>query len=757
MPSRQRFFVELKDEETTVVSWKKLVSDAEGKLGSAKLPDAPAGANPALEARIAPEIGAGSVAGNEDPLPQVPNRFSSVIERIERLYKGGDSDDDGAEDSPDEDQYDTDDPFIDDEELNEYFMVEEAKTKHTGFFINRGALEKINVPTPSPAVLPKKRRRREPKKDKKDEKEVKRRMKGRIKVAARQYPLHSENFAVGDPQISREHNLSRIQSSDPEEISSDSDAFLRGPSRVSYKQEKQDFAEVDNNGGTVERPLEATVTLNTETVFGGGRNAQSKVEYKYDEKKWKEAAREPKGVMKVSESLKMKMMQQSVKEDGPRDSDGGGGQAVAGFTKSLSPGPIEPSPGRRGWPKGTVMERAIQDLIKMVALLCPQSAEGEVQEAPSQPGAKAKRLPREVKTRLAKVARLAQAKQGKVPDELVVRLHGILGHIMRPNTLKRNLKEMVEHGLSAKQEKEGRLLDIKREVTEMVRNQVTKFKGAEAREGSSDDFQAGPLSVEKAGTSTEKYKWDHAMEDLLCNLYDQYLEGMDEHKGPQIRKLYFELAELWPEGWMDNNGIKAAVLRAKERQKRLNKLNKGPRKRKTGSSSDVLRTEDDFRDGSGGSLINHTNQSFGVPLPKRSDDSTPEEDSIYLSGSRAWLSDEKIGKYKQHFEGSVRSSLKMSQFDYKEKAREGSKFMGHGIEKNILMKKRRKRMKAGTEIDLTASRMVFQKSLSIRDYADTVSHIPNNNSGVYDGLIDEELFRSINRSTKSAPLEPEKP
>lgn len=29
-----------------------------------------------------------------------------------------------------------------------------------------------------------------------------------------------------------------------------------------------------------------------------------------------------------------------------------------------------------------------------------------------------------------------QAKQGKVPDELVERLHGILGHIMRPNTLK---------------------------------------------------------------------------------------------------------------------------------------------------------------------------------------------------------------------------------------------------------------------------------------------------------------------------------
>jgi hypothetical protein len=35
-----------------------------------------------------------------------------------------------------------------------------------------------------------------------------------------------------------------------------------------------------------------------------------------------------------------------------------------------------------------------------------------------------------------------------------------------------------------------------------------------------------------------------------------------------------QLAELWPVGWMDNNGIKAAVSRAKERKKRLNKLNK---------------------------------------------------------------------------------------------------------------------------------------------------------------------------------------
>jgi ubinuclein len=47
-------------------------------------------------------------------------------------------------------------------------------------------------------------------------------------------------------------------------------------------------------------------------------------------------------------------------------------------------------------------------------------------------------------------------------------------------------------------------------------------QGVEMREGSADDLQAG--QSEKASTSSEKYKWDHAMEDLLCNLYEQYLE-----------------------------------------------------------------------------------------------------------------------------------------------------------------------------------------------------------------------------------------
>lgn len=50
---RQRYFVELRDGETTYVSWKKLVQQSESKEGAS---GAPAGANPALEARISPEV-----------------------------------------------------------------------------------------------------------------------------------------------------------------------------------------------------------------------------------------------------------------------------------------------------------------------------------------------------------------------------------------------------------------------------------------------------------------------------------------------------------------------------------------------------------------------------------------------------------------------------------------------------------------------------------------------------------------------------
>jgi hypothetical protein len=42
--------------------------------------------------------------------------------------------------------------------------------------------------------------------------------------------------------------------------------------------------------------------------------------------------------------------------------------------------------------------------------------------------------------------------------------------------MQRNLKEMIASGISAKQEKEGRLEHIKKEVTKMVQMQVSSLQ-----------------------------------------------------------------------------------------------------------------------------------------------------------------------------------------------------------------------------------------------------------------------------------------
>ncbi|CAK9274642.1 unnamed protein product [Sphagnum jensenii] len=756
MPARQRFFVDLKDGETTVVSWKKLTNDAEKNMSAGVPSDAPAGANPALEARIAPETVTSAAVVDPDTLPPPPNRFSSVIERIERLYKGGDSDEENVEESPDEDQYDTDDPFIDDEELNEYFMVEKAKTKHTGFFINRGALEKISVAPPDPAVIPKKRKRRDVKKvagEKIVEDSAKRRMKvkSRMKVSTQQLQDSGTHDGVGAGTGS-EQALTRIYSSEPEDFSNEdsrkqpkfdlamshTQGKVREFKQVASKPESSKKAgvlvtsrlEVWKDGKSKARDVTASKIVKTDggnvlqsspglvKYLANGQKLDQRFSSHPEEKKWKEVTKDSKLSIPVSGNLmKLKMLQHSTKEEGVRDYEGAAGRST-GSGKSSSPGPKESSPSRRsGWPKGTMMERAIQDLEKGVAEYCPPRADGEEPEQPPQSGGKAKRLPREVKQKLAKVARLAQAREGKVPDELVDRLMGILGHVMRLTTLKRNLKEMVELGLSAKQEKEGRILDIKREVTEMVKSRVLSLQAQDAdlQEGSLDDFQAAPGSAEKGGSNSAKYKWDHATEDRLCDLYEQYLEGMDEHKGPQTRKLYIELAEIWPEGWMDNVGIKAAVSRAKERKKRLTKLGKETKRKPKilGPIGEKQKASED-RSAEILSILNKAGQRLGplVTKPKPAV-GNPEDHSGFSvpNGPRPWATgDAATTKTKALGESHpIKILKKSSKHELKDKVREGmeqgfrvgSSSFGRVAENALLKKIRRKKLKTDLEHDLS--------------------------------------------------------
>ncbi|OAE29286.1 hypothetical protein AXG93_3102s1120 [Marchantia polymorpha subsp. ruderalis] len=546
-PPRQRFYVELKEGETNVVSWKKLLKDAQKHL-TPPVAEAPAGANPALEARFAPER-AGSVHTNngavQEALPPPPNRFSSVIEKIERLYKGGDSEEEEGDASPDDSQYDTEDDFIDDTELNEYFSVEKSKTKHTGFFVNRGKLEKVNeAPASPPAHVPRKRKRRDMKTiaaEKIVEESAKKRVNTglRLKDAARKSLVShaAERMAV----TSTSQYRSSDQSSVPK-LKKRLKPILEGRDKsaeqvltATVENLNREILKVAKVEDTMrESSAKAPMTIvelsdddndPVEVSRQAVDNERRVVEYSK-----KQLTRQHEtGQAAVDERTYSRAAKVSADERQPRDSSKETRSPV-NLSKVSFPGPKEVSPGKRaGWPKGTVLERAIHDLEKGVAESFPFRGDKEdkqkaIEIAEAQ-GGKSKRMPRDVKQKLAKVARLA-ARQGKIPDELIDRLMTILGHVMRLRTLKRNLKSMVELGVTAKLEKDVRLLSMKREVTELVKTRVShQAVDAEQRDGSSDDFQSASGSGDVGGRFVNgRYKWDQATEDRICDLYDQYVE-----------------------------------------------------------------------------------------------------------------------------------------------------------------------------------------------------------------------------------------
>jgi len=99
---------------------------------------------------------------------------------------------------------------------------------------------------------------------------------------------------------------------------------------------------------------------------------------------------------------------------------------------------------------------------------------------------------------------------------------GIVGHLVQRRTLKRNMKEMVESGLSAKLEKADRFQRIKMEINEMIKTRVAaKSKVNEQQDGSADDFQ---VANDERRALKGKSVMDAALEDRICDLYDLYVE-----------------------------------------------------------------------------------------------------------------------------------------------------------------------------------------------------------------------------------------
>ena len=143
---RQRFEVELNPDEMNVISWKKLTKNAQ-KAGQSE-----------------------QTAGQSDQKPQPENAsrncFSHVLERMENIYRGVDSSDEEGEkgceggDGGAMEYYDCDDSFIDDSELNEYYKVENTKSKYSGFRIQRRTQEKDEEPRSSPAEKSSKKKRK---------------------------------------------------------------------------------------------------------------------------------------------------------------------------------------------------------------------------------------------------------------------------------------------------------------------------------------------------------------------------------------------------------------------------------------------------------------------------------------------------------------------------------------------------------------------------------------------------------------------
>ncbi|XP_078433787.1 ubinuclein-1-like isoform X2 [Wolffia australiana] len=556
---RRRFTVELKSGETTIVSWKRLVRESKinGDLA------APSGAHPALESRIAPPAAVRPVEGEQKDAQAGTNRFSAVIEKIERLYMGKESsDEEDVNDIPDDDQYDTEDSFIDDSELNEYFEVEKQKTKHDGFFVNRGALETLEPSSSVPNVLPKKRRRKESMKDDTSQ-EMLNAGSIRLKAAARSAPLVGPTKMIS-PFVDIGHERKVIKNKltsskrlfkkkhfDPT-MRVDSLTFAKLPSR-NVLSSSLDNQEVTNHQSgsmrTISKPI-STTNLTSTREKGGYQLLEPHTKLDKD-----------------SETLVRQKIRRTEKNGSEMLPDLNSPRDLFSLQRVKSPIVNDGAVVIR--PKGTTLERAIRDLEKIVSACRPTCMDMQDLDPALQVK---KRLPQEIKQKIAKVARLA-ASQGKVKeDDLLDRLMSIVGHLVQRKTLKRNLKEMVERGLSAKQEKSDRFQQIKKEVTEMIKARVThsKAKIPEQQDSFSDDFQES-IGDEERKAPKPRSSMDDAIEDRICDLYELYVEGMDEDKGPQMRKLYVELAELWPNGYMDNVGIKDAIYRAKERRKTLHR------------------------------------------------------------------------------------------------------------------------------------------------------------------------------------------
>ncbi|KAH6789113.1 hypothetical protein C2S51_004119 [Perilla frutescens var. frutescens] len=571
---RLRFTVDLRPGETTIVSWKKLLREA--NLSESDRPG-PSASGPSCEARggsvsaqlLPPPPAAAAHTKettenepNESQAQDGPNRLSNVIERIERMYAGdGSSDEEDLilDNMPDDDEYDTEDSFIDDTELDDYFQVDNSAIKHDGFFVNRGKLERIE-PTIAMDQQPKKRRRKDLAQGgggddgHNPHKTMKIGNKGRKTSSS--IPRSSTNQFYKEA-IPSGNMLVQHSPENPTEISIKKTADVQDTMGPSGWQ----------NGDAIRQDI-----YKDQQVAGVNPSEKHISKMKGSELQNTSTQRSNNKISHVSKSHSGKQLENVDGLDPSIQQKEKGGLLerldlnVAASSRAPLPmgeSLMQRKEGSGVRPKSTNLEKAFGELEKIVSQFRPPSTESQDPSNQSQPVKR--RLPPEIKLKLAKVARIAGSSYGRIPNEVINRLMSILGHLMQITTLKRNLRVMANRGLSAKQEKDDQMQKMKQEVAEMVKLRIVRMKSKlEQHDANSDDFQeAGPVEREAL---KHKYSMDDVLENKICDLYDLYVERLEEDSGPPVRKLYEEIASLWPSGFMHTDGIKRAIYRAKDRK-----------------------------------------------------------------------------------------------------------------------------------------------------------------------------------------------
>ncbi|KAK1384439.1 HUN domain-containing protein [Heracleum sosnowskyi] len=588
---RQRFQVELRPGETTIVSWKKLVKDANRAAAKAKSPakELPIVSKPVVEPRVDPGQPPEDDANDAPPA----SRFSAVIEKIERLYMGkNSSDEEDLNDVPDDDEYDTEDSFIDDAELDEYFQVDNSAIKHDGFFVNRGKLERINEPTTSPHQQQKKRKRKDMAKvpggsDEGNAPNINlagKKAAGRSSTSTEKkstYPtlvvalptVNSEEMIVQNQSGSSGINVKKKSATVKSALHQSS---LRVTSGEALAEEKGGKAKAGvlpaKNHGSKLKDGNIFFDMSNQMKNGNISSAQCKPQYGRSLGSGEDVGQSA----QQGERNKIREQFDSIFSAGRNP------------VQALKVPHVQRKEVSSVKSKTTMLEKAIRELEKMVAESRPPSTEAS--DADNLAQTSKRRMPPEIKPKLAKIARLAHSTQGKISKDLLNRLMSIVGHLIQLRTLKRNLKVLSDMGLSAKQERTSRFQQIKKEISEMVKVRVPliKSKALEQTGGESDDFQENVTADREV--LKRKFSMDDALEDKICDLYDFYTEGMEEDPELHAHKLYAELAELWPKGFMDNHGIKRAIIKSKDRKKAMHAVHKSQEKMKRKLSSKTEET-----------------------------------------------------------------------------------------------------------------------------------------------------------------------